>query len=653
MLKKGTSAIFVLALFSAWPAAARAASVPDWLRSLAQQPARHYADDVNAVVLLDDTETTVHDNGEIVHRGRIAYRILRPEGKDYARYAVTYDSESKVNYLRGWAITAHGQEYEAKDRDVLETSVSTYEVYSDVKAKVLKVPGAEIGTVVGFEFEQKARPYIFQDFWQFQSEIPMEHGRYQLGLPAGWEYRADWINHADQPPAQQGGVSVWEVSDIPRIEREYARPVGEALEGRMVVSFFSDRIRNQTYKNWADFGSWYTQLSSGTRDATPALQQKVQELAPASLPVFERISRLARFAQQEIRYAEINIGTGGWRPHAAGEVFTHRYGDCKDKATILSSMLTQIGVKSYYLLVDTDRGIVTEKSPPQAAFDHMILAIGLPHGSDLQSYAALYEHPKLGPLLIFDPTNRSVPIGQLPYYEQDNFGLLVTDRGGELIHLPLSKPELNRVVHNAKLRLLPDGTLQGVVEEVLSGYHAALGRAYLGNETANDRKKTIEHFIGASIGNFQVESFELVNLDDIDKDLILRFKFTADHYAKTAGPLLLVRPRVVGEKAGFFDATKTRHYPYEFPAPTLDSDSVEITLPDGFKVDELPDPAKASFPFGEYNSKTESSGNLLKYTREYKMTTTLVPLDNFDQLRRLFSQIIADEKNMAVLKRTN
>ena len=52
------------------------------------------------------------------------------------------------------------------------------------------LPGADVGTVVGFEFEQKHRPFLFQDFWQFQYRVPVEVSRYMLRLPAGWEYRA-------------------------------------------------------------------------------------------------------------------------------------------------------------------------------------------------------------------------------------------------------------------------------------------------------------------------------------------------------------------------------------------------------------------------------------------------------------------------------
>src|SRR6476659_1703102 len=102
MRRKAISLISFLFPLILLPTAANA-GVPDWLRSLAQQPAKTYADDANAVVLLDDQETTVKDNGEIVTHERIAYRILRPEGKSYAGHPVYFDSETKINSFRGWS----------------------------------------------------------------------------------------------------------------------------------------------------------------------------------------------------------------------------------------------------------------------------------------------------------------------------------------------------------------------------------------------------------------------------------------------------------------------------------------------------------------------------------------------------------------------
>jgi uncharacterized protein DUF3857 len=652
MLTKPTNLVLLLLLMA--PAVNGRASVPDWIRTLAQQPARSYADDVNAVVLLHETETTVKDSGETITRERRVIKVLRPDGRSAAYQGVPFDEETRLNYFKGWSISGKGLEYEAKKDDIAEVAAGAgYEIYSDAKAKVMRIPGVDVGTVVGVEWEQKRHPYTFEDHWFFQRSQPVERARFILHLPQSWEFRASWIHHAEQEPQVQGGTYIWDLTNIPRIEDELEMPHWRALAGQLVVTYFSEKTRGRDYSNWSDFAAWYNQLTSGMRDPSPALQQKVQELAPANLPLLDRIKALARFAQRDVRYAAIEIGIGGFQPHPASQVFNNRYGDCKDKATVLSAMLAQIGVKSYYVPVHTDRGVYTEKTPPTNGFNHVILAIQLPQGSFKTPMAALYEHPQLGHLLIFDPTSRVVPFGEIPSYEQDNYGLLVTEHGGELIHLPLSTPEANRITRTAKLTLMPDGSMKGEVQEIRTGSEAAIGRYTFEHQTTADRRKTLEQFLGRMMGNFQLDSVEADNLDDIEKELVIRYKFTADHYAKNTGPLLLVRPRVVGEKLGALDLSKPRHYPYEFDTPTLQTDAFEFNLPEGYRIDELPDAAQANFFFGEYNSKIENAGHQLKYSREYKINAVRVPAEKINDLGKFFHQINQDERNMAVLKKGN
>ncbi len=84
--------------------------------------------------------------------------------------------------------------------------------------------------------------------------------------------------------------------------------------------------------------------------------------------------------QHDIRYVAIELGIGGLQPHAASEVFSHHYGDCKDKATLMRSMLHEIGIESYYVVINTERGVVTRDMPAHNGFNHAIVAIKLPDG---------------------------------------------------------------------------------------------------------------------------------------------------------------------------------------------------------------------------------------------------------------------------------
>ena len=141
-------------------------------------------------------------------------------------------------------------------------------------------------------------------------------------------------------------------------------------------------------------------------------------------------------------------------------------------------MLHEIGVESYYVLVQTERGLVTPDSPA-LTFNHAILALRLPKEVPADAFAATWEDPKLGRLLFFDPTSELTPLGSLPTDEQKNRVLLVTEAGGELVEVPLLGPETNRLERTAKLALDVNGTLIGDVREVRTGSHAAERRSRL------------------------------------------------------------------------------------------------------------------------------------------------------------------------------
>src|SRR5258708_20748996 len=110
----------------------------------------------------------------------------------------------------------------------------------------------------------------------------------------------------------------------------------------------------------------------------------------------------------------MELGIGGYQPHPAMDVFTHHYGDCKDKATLMSAMLKEIGIESYYVVINSQRGAVTPEMPAHmGGFNHAILAIQLPVGVDDSLLVAVMQHPRLGGVLFFFPPEELTPFGGL------------------------------------------------------------------------------------------------------------------------------------------------------------------------------------------------------------------------------------------------
>ncbi len=646
----------VFFLLAAWGIPTARAGVPDWLRAAASTPEPPHPADANAVVLLSERVTSISPSGEITTRHREALKILRPQGRDRGIVAVYFDHETRLTYLKAWCLPANGKDYEVKEKDALETSFEGGGLlYQDTRFKLLKIPAADPGNIIGYEYVQERRPYIRQDIWTFQDDIPVARARFELQLPAGWEFAPFWLNHASVQAQSLGNNAwAWDLKDLPAVEPEPDMPDWRAVAGRMAVTYFSRQgsAPGAAQASWADIGRWFQHLAAGRRQVTPEIRQKVAELTASAPTPLAKMAALAHFVQQNVRYVAIEIGIGGYQPHPAQQVLDGRYGDCKDKATLLSAMLHVIGVDSYYVLINTDRGVVAPQVPTALTFDHVILAIRLPADVPTTDLFALRDDPQLGHLLFFDPTDPYVPLGYLPDILQQNYGLLVSGQGGELVKLPLLAPPLNRLMRVATLRLTAAGTLAGTVEEVRWGAPGSERRAQLLRVPEAQRQQALERFLGNFLGGLALHGSRVQNLQNFDKNLVLDYGFVAQNYAQRAGNLLLLRPRVLGEKVT--DLTdprgKPRQYPVEFSSTTLETDSFNITLPAGYGVMELPPPVDLESPFGVYRSKATVDGNVLHYQRSFEIKEVMVPAARVKDLKAFFAKIESDERSTAVLQ---
>jgi hypothetical protein len=647
----------VILFFLAAVRPAVAGDAPAWMHALVSAPLPAHDEKTDAVQLYSEKIVTVQSADKIKTTVREAYKILRPGGRELGTLVVSFNSHKKITGMRGWCIPAQGKDYEVKDKEAMEVSlpkIDGSELVSDVKVKALRIPAAEPGNIIGYEYEEEEQPFVLQDIWSFQEENPVREAQYTLQLPAGWEYKATWINYPETKPSQAGNQAHWVLSDIKAIKPETEMPPLHGVSGLLVVSFVPPGGgANKGFQNWREMGNWEAGLEQGRRDASPEIKQKVVSLAgPAATPL-AKMQALAKFVQSDIRYVAIELGIGGWQPHPAMEIFTHRYGDCKDKATLLSSMLHEVGVESFFISINTVRGGAAPDRPPMIGwFNHEILAVQLPESVKDNSLVAVVEHPKLGRLLIFDPTDEYTPFGQLRGELQANHGLLVTPDGGELLKLPQLPVSRSGVQRTAKLKLSPNGTLSGEFVETRHGDSGLWQRMTLKSVTKEaDKIKPIETMLSHSLATFQITKASVLNLNLTDQPFGYQYSLVAENYAKNAGNLLLVRPRVLGSKSSDLLETKEpRKYPVEFDGPSRDTDTFEIALPAGYEVDDLPPPVDADYGFASYHSKTEVTGSMLKYTRTFEVKELSVPLNKVEELKKLYRIIAGDERNTAVLK---
>src|SRR5215470_5549603 len=433
---------------------AHAFSFPDWVQQAAATQLSNLAN-AKAVVLLKDDLLTVQHDGQARLRHREVIKLLRPQGRDYAELLAWSGGGTKLLSFHAWSIGPDGHQYTVKDNEIREIgAIGSGMLYADNRAKIVTPPGSDPGGVVAYEYEIQLPNYVSEKSWDFQTSIPVRRAIFEVDLPSGWKQLALWHNHESvQPQEVASGHWRWELTDIAAVDTEDAplAPDENALDGRMVVHYAANDIA-QGDQLWANIGQWYDGLATPQTTTATEIAAKAQELVSKESDFTARIEKIAEFLQREIRYVGIEIGIGGYQPHPAVAVFHNRYGDCKDKATLLISMLNSIGVHATYVLVDTRRGFV-DADVPSIDGNHAIAAIEVPSGYNDARLKTIVKMRNGQRFLIFDPTNQYVPLGLLPTYLQGSYGTLVNGANSQVIQLPVIPADADVTERTAKLEL--------------------------------------------------------------------------------------------------------------------------------------------------------------------------------------------------------
>jgi transglutaminase-like putative cysteine protease len=641
--------ILVALLGCAAPSLAFNPQIPDWAMSAANTQGSW--GDAKAVVLLQDTLLTVQPDGKAVERDRMVVKIVRPEGRDYAAPGVGYSKDHKLLSFHVWSIGPDGHHYAMKDSEYVESGISGSGIlYDDERVKMASPPGADPGGIIAWETTQQLPTYLSEADWRFQNAVPTAETSFEIDLPAGWHQYPVWFRHDPVTPTDLAPNHFrWEMDNLKGIDLAEVQlhPAWAALASRMSVHFSANPLPEGDAL-WAKIGTWYQGLAAPQSEGGTDISAEARSVAGDG-DYMARLSKVADFMQQQIRYVGIEIGIGNLQPHAAEEVFRNRYGDCKDKATLMVSMLSAVGIRATWVAVDHRRGVI-DPGTPSIFGDHVITAIEIPTGYDNPRLQAVVTTRTGIRYLIFDPTNQYVPIGEIPENEQGSYGLLVAGANSQVIQLPTLNPDMDTTDRTAKFKLSPDGTLSGEVTVRRSGASSWGLRENLSMASEKDQRKNLEQALQQSLSNFTLGTEKTDNVLVLDKPLQMQYQVTAPMYAKDAGSLLLVRPRVIGSDA-FGLEDKPRVYPISFDGAGIWKDDFDVTIPAGYTVDDVPTAVNMDVGFASYHSEVKAESGVLHYHREYTVKKLTLPPSDYADLLKLEAAITTDENSDAVLKK--
>jgi len=479
------------------PSTAIAASLPDWAAATAETAPEVPPGPPNTPsrVLYSEVRTAVQTDGTLRIRRRFALQALSVETDTVSTGWYPFGDTTKVTAVRAWHLPPHER---AKKSRSIPVDVAVGDAFlSGSKVRLLEVEGVKKGSLVFYEFEAIEKPYFLSLSHLFYEGAPVDRARFELETPPGWSVRSVWLRHPGPDPRVAGTLRSWELRGLSAPEEERLAP-DAADEAPLLGINLSPppeiRVAPATFSDWSSVSRWYSDLSRGRADVTPAVETAVrQAISSLGTSPAEILLSAGTMVRDRVRYVAVELGLAGFRPRPAGETLAKLYGDCKDKGTLLQAALAAEGISSYPVLINLGGAKTVPQDPPVWGFNHFIVAAAVPPGQNLPDRftSAQMTDPDLGRLVLIDPTSDTTSIGSLPAALAGQTGLVAAGMRGKLITLPAGNPSDHQLQRHLVGRLGDDGDLHMVRESRFTGELAAEVRSEE-NRSSRDRREAVE-----------------------------------------------------------------------------------------------------------------------------------------------------------------
>lgn len=570
--------------------------------------------------------------------------ILRVESREGAsqlrRYGIGYQSDQSIEVQRG---RLYRQDGSVSDAPVGSRRGFTGGEFVRGQGFTLAFPPLSPGDILELRYRiDDQEQGFFGDYYgrtvAFQDQVHVDRMRFVLIAPRSRELYFHSPGARVGEPREIAGDEtrtwVWERSGAEPLESEPNMPwMKEALPTLQVSSF----------KDWNTFSRWYWGLVKGQHEVDDAIRAKVAELTQGAPTTEDKIRRIYEFVVTEIGYSDDwEFGVHGFKPYNATKIFARRFGDCKDKATLIGTMLSVIGVEAHPVLIfgEDGRGREDLSLPLMSHFNHCISWVDFEGG------------------IFLDGTAEYHPYKTLPSMDYGAEVVVIKPEQALLKEIPFRGPMANGMKERHEVVLSADGA--GRVKSTLlgSGTFDVILREWM--TTEGRRREELQPKVGRFYNGAKVLKVEAGDPVDLSKPLPVEVEAVIPRMLRPGqdGGFELVEMRswlfdlvyLRGGKLSDLAADSRRTHDVVLSVPSGVEEAVRYVLPKGTRVRSLPKAVQLKTSFGTYERIYVRKQGGVEVRRVLRIETNRIPQAQYEAFRKFVEQIDRAERERPVIE---
>ncbi len=567
--------------------------------------------------LVDLQVTTVFPNGLASRFHQIVYQPLTDaEAASGREYAFGYEADSETVQLRGAKVyRADGKVEEAVESGEGNADDPSMSMYTSMRVYYVRFPRLNPGDVVELQYrvEDVAQRNAFADYFgevvYMQSNESIARAEYVLITPKS---RSFYFNKPNVPGITQ---SVEEKGDqrlykflalnIAAVEPEASQPPFSELLGHVHVS---------TYKSWDEMGKWYWGLVKDQFIPDDEVRRRTAEITKGLKDERAKVKAVYDYVVQKTRYVALEFGIHGFKPYRCAQIFARGFGDCKDKATLIVTMLKELGIPATIVIVRSGmRGQFDTEPASLAPFDHAIAYV-----------------PSLD--IYLDGTAEYTGSSELPSMDRGAMALQVNEGSAKLVKLPDFPATESVTAQKIDATIGADASAQLDWRVEVTGVDASRWRVQFHADAT--RKQRVQTLMASQLSGAELQTLDAGNFEDVEQKVTLHAKGKAAQFARKDGDTLSIP---AGPREYFvrdFAPLATRKLDLRFHAQwTLDQDWT-VRLPGGSKMKSGPTAGSAQSVFGSAKVDVETTGNVVHVHTRLASSRTRVTAAEYPDFKK-------------------
>lgn len=573
------------------------------------------------------------------------YRVITVFNKQGLNCLDTYEFFSKSTVVRDVEITvfnALGKEIKKiRKKDFEENSVSQGSVITDNRVLYFDYVPTEYPFTIVYKSEIVSDNTAFLPSWMPISDYNMSLIHSEFEIKYNKELNLNYKILDPETKITDHSIKVEDEQELLRfsldsvnaVQKERYAPSMYKVFPKVMIGleeFELEGIKG-TAKSWEEFGNWmYTYLLADTEEIPEETIQKIANLIKDEKDNLKKAKIIYNYVQNNTRYVSIQLGIGGWKPMKAAEVDKLGYGDCKALTNYTRSLLKAFGIPSYYTIVYGDRAkrdLVEDFVSVQG--NHVILGI-----------------PDKENIIWLECTSQDIPFGFQGNFTDDRKVLIVDKDKSKIVRTKTYEAETNRQITTGSYKITESGTMTSKITIESSGLDYLVYRELY---TAPERDKK-DHYLNtySYLKNLNLQSLNLIN----DKEAVLfkeEIAMESVNYVEKYGDDLIFHYNAFNRMQKNSRKDPDRLLPFEIERGYYEEDRIDILLPEGYTVSELPSEISIRSEFGEYDLSFQlKSENTVSYIRKLTLKKGMYQNDRFDEYQKFIGKIIKGD-NIKIL----